>query len=102
MTIPARTHRCSGVVGPVGSHERRRSGQQTPVLLACGHGVDDELVAALEDKDDSLEQTSVGVEAESQLAVRPAVVLERLDPLPPVRGVKDVFFGDAVLERAGG
>ena len=35
--------------------------------------MDDEFVAALEDQDDGLEQSSSGVEAEAEFAVRPVV-----------------------------
>ena len=48
--------------------------------------MDDEFVAALEDQDDGLEQSSSGVEAEAEFAVRPVVgVVQRLDPLRPSR-----------------
>ena len=49
------------------------------------HGVDDEFLAALQDEDDRLQQPGLGVEAEAQFSVGPVVVLERLDPLRPVR-----------------
>lgn len=64
--------------------ELLRSGQEVPVLLPGWHGVDDHLVAALEDEDDGLKQARLGVEAEPQLATRPVIVFDRLYPERPV------------------
>ena len=59
-------------------------GQEVPVRPASRHGVDNHLVAAREDEDDSLEQARLGVEAEPQFAVRQVVLVERFDPQRPV------------------
>jgi hypothetical protein len=41
------------------------------------------------------------VEAQSQLAIRRAVFVERLEPQRPFGSLDRVLGGDAVLERAG-
>lgn len=53
------------VSSPLTRRESSGSGQEIPVLLAGRHGVDDHLVAALEEEDDGLEQAGLSVEAES-------------------------------------
>lgn len=67
----------------------------------CWHGVDDELVTALEDEDDGLEEARLSVEPEAKFTVGPVVVIEGFDPLGPVRGVRGILWVHPVLERAG-
>jgi hypothetical protein len=64
--------------------------------------MDDHLLAAGEDQHHGLEKPRLSVEAEPQLAVRPLLVLERLDSERLVRGLyrvlgqHPVFVGAAV------
>jgi hypothetical protein len=63
--------------------------------------VDDHLVAALVDEYHRLQQAGSGVEAQAQLSVRRAVLVEGLDPQRPLCCLNRVLRRDAVLERAG-
>ncbi len=45
----------------------RGSVEQVKVLSACPHGVDDELIAAVEAEDDNLEKAAGRVETKAQL-----------------------------------
>jgi hypothetical protein len=53
--------------------------------------VNDQLVSALEDEDDSLQKARRGVEAEPQLTLGRAVVIEWLDPQRPLGGLNRVL-----------
>lgn len=60
------------------------------------HGVDHQVVAAVENENDSLKQSTVAVEAESKLSRR-AVVVEVLNLQSPGRGLCCIFELDPVL-----
>jgi len=62
--------------------------------------VDHELVAAVEDEDHGLEQSSVGVEAEAELSGG-AVVVEVLDPQGPGSSLDGVVGSHSMLAGGG-
>ena len=61
--------------------------------------MDDEFVATVKNEDDGLEQTSLRVESESQLAGG-RIVVEVFDPERPGGCLSDVIGCDAVLSEA--
>ena len=75
-------------------------GQEVQVLPASRHGVDDNLVPALEDEDHRLQEAGTGVETQAQLPSWRAALVERLDPQRPHRRLDRILRGDAVLECA--
>lgn len=56
------------------------SGKEAPVLRARRHGVNHELIAAVKDQYDGLQQPRLCVEAEPQFTVRPVLIVKRFDP----------------------
>lgn len=92
------------LVAPEGPHlavvrsgvSRRLSVEQVENGPPRLHGVDDELVAAVEPHDDQLEQATVAIEAKDELLRRKVVVGFAL--VNATRGgVEDVVVSDAVL-----
>lgn len=85
--------------------ERRISARylvdNTPIDLHIQLGpASDHLVAALEDQDNRLEQTSLGIESEAKFAVWPVLFVEGFDPERPVGCQDRVVRCYSVLECA--
>lgn len=62
--------------------------------------MNDHLLAAAKDQYHGLQKPRLSVEAEPKLAVRPLLVLERLDPHRQVRGLRRVLGQRPVLAGA--
>ena len=62
--------------------------------------MDHHLLTTLEDEDHGLKQASLGVEAKSQLPLRPAVLVKRLNPEGQVGGLNRVIGQDPMLACA--
>lgn len=76
------------------------SGEQVEVFLPRGHRMDDHLATTLEGEYDRLQETSLGIETQSQLTSRRAVV-KGLIPQRPLGHLRRVLRGDAMPEGAG-
>ena len=72
--------------------------EKVEVLFPGYHGVDDFFGAVVPDEHDKLQQSRVGIESETKLALRVLVVQGR-DEHGGLRSVNGAFRGDAVLER---
>lgn len=60
--------------------------------------MDHQLIAAVKDKNDRLQESTTSVETEPQLPCR-AVFIEILDPYRPRRHLNRVFTENTVLQR---
>ena len=74
---------------------RRYSVEEVEVLAACLHGVNHELVAAVEAEHDDLEEAAGGVESEAQLPGR-AVIVKVADEHGMLGGMDGVIRRDSV------
>lgn len=71
--------------------------EQVEVLAASLHGMDDELVAAIEGHDREFQESAAAVEAEDELLGRHVIVrVAGIDPV--LRRVQNVRLAEAVLE----
>ena len=75
--------------------------EQLPVLLACRHGVDDQLIPAGEYQHHGLQEPCLRVETQAELAIGWAIAVERFNPEWPFRSLRGVFGSNAVLEGGG-
>ena len=72
-------------------------GQEVEVLSAGRHGVDNDLVAVVEDQDHGFKEAGFRVEAEAQFAPW-WVVVERFNPQRPIGSLERIFGKDSVLK----
>lgn len=63
--------------------------------------MDDHFVAALEDQDDGLQQSGLGVEPKSKLPMRPVIIIQGFDLLRPSGCLHDVVVADPVFPGGG-
>jgi len=75
--------------------------EQLPVLLACRHGVDDQLIPAGEYQHHGFQEPRLSVETQAELAIGWSTAVERFNPERPFRSLRGIFGSNAVPEGGG-